>query len=108
MFCKKCGKELDDEAIFCPNCGVATDNYKNSTQPISSSTKLTLAKVFILIGSIFGFFAIFPPIVGCIAYNKLQTAKHKSELTTMAVLTLLFCNTIAGIIMLCLEDSDLQ
>lgn len=27
MFCKKCGKEIDDSAVICPNCGCATDNY---------------------------------------------------------------------------------
>lgn len=27
MFCKHCGKEVNDNAIICPNCGVATDNY---------------------------------------------------------------------------------
>lgn len=27
MFCYKCGKEIDDEAIVCPNCGCATKNY---------------------------------------------------------------------------------
>ena len=21
MFCKKCGKEIDDEAVICPHCG---------------------------------------------------------------------------------------
>ena len=24
MFCSNCGKEIHDEAIVCPNCGVAT------------------------------------------------------------------------------------
>ncbi len=28
MFCVHCGKEIKDEAIFCPHCGVATHNYK--------------------------------------------------------------------------------
>lgn len=26
MYCKNCGKEIDDKAVICPNCGVATDN----------------------------------------------------------------------------------
>ena len=28
-YCKKCGKELFDEAVVCPNCGVAQDNYNS-------------------------------------------------------------------------------
>ncbi len=29
MFCKNCGKQIDDKAVICPNCGVATDNFAN-------------------------------------------------------------------------------
>ena len=25
MFCKNCGKEIDDKAAICPNCGVPTE-----------------------------------------------------------------------------------
>ena len=31
MFCSKCGKELDDEAVFCQGCGCATPNYQKET-----------------------------------------------------------------------------
>lgn len=27
MFCSKCGKQIDDEALICPACGCATANY---------------------------------------------------------------------------------
>lgn len=33
MFCKNCGKQIDDKAVICVHCGVATENYQNSTQP---------------------------------------------------------------------------
>ena len=32
MFCKNCGKELDDKAVICPGCGVATDNFKKEPE----------------------------------------------------------------------------
>ena len=39
MFCYKCGKEIDDEAIICHNCGCATSNYQQPIiQPQASSS----------------------------------------------------------------------
>ncbi len=29
MFCKKCGKEIDNAAVICPACGVQTENFNN-------------------------------------------------------------------------------
>lgn len=31
MFCKNRGKEIDDKAVICPNCGVPTDNAATNT-----------------------------------------------------------------------------
>ncbi len=67
----------------------------------------TTCKVFIIISMVLGFFYIVPLIVGIFALNKLENAKKKEELTGMAVITLLFCSTIAGILMLCMSDKDL-
>lgn len=44
MFCKKCGKELDDKALFCPNCGEQMreevkeekSNYSNDLKDVIS------------------------------------------------------------------------
>lgn len=33
MFCSKCGKEIDDSAVVCPICGVATQNFNKNQQP---------------------------------------------------------------------------
>ena len=30
MFCYKCGKEIDDEAVVCIHCGVSTKNMKEN------------------------------------------------------------------------------
>ncbi len=48
-----------------------------------------------------------PIIVGPIALYKLNKATTKKELTTIAILTLLFCNMISGILMLCMKDEHL-
>lgn len=36
MFCHKCGKEIDDEAVVCVHCGVETKNLdKNKNKSIN-------------------------------------------------------------------------
>lgn len=32
MFCSKCGKEINDEAVVCVHCGCATQNYRDDKQ----------------------------------------------------------------------------
>lgn len=68
----------------------------------------TAAKIFTIIGMVAGAILIVPIIVGALALKKMNTATCKSDLTVMAVLNLLFCNMIGGILMLCLKDSDFQ
>lgn len=57
----------------------------------------TLAKVFIIIGMVVGFWYILPLIFGAIALKKL---KNDEVTVGTAVLTLLFVNIVAGIVML--------
>lgn len=66
----------------------------------------TAAKVFTIIGMIFGCWMILPLIFGGIALSKMGKATKKSDITVWAVLNLLFCNTIGGILMLCLSEAD--
>ena len=66
----------------------------------------TAAKIFIIIGMIAGCWYILPLIFGFIALNKMKNAKSKSELTVPAILVILFCNIIGGVLMLCIPDSD--
>ena len=47
-FCRKCGKEIDDEAVICPHCGVLQQNspvYHNTSS--SSNSQNTAAVNFI-------------------------------------------------------------
>ncbi len=62
---------------------------------------LKAAKVFVIIGMIFGFWTILPIIFGIMA---LKTLKSGTKSVGKGVCTLLFVNTIAGILMLCASD----
>lgn len=39
MFCKNCGKEIDDRAVICVNCGLPTDNFYNKAPAQESNVK---------------------------------------------------------------------
>lgn len=65
-----------------------------------------VAKVFIIIGMVVQCFLIYPIILGIFALKKLDSAQTKSDLTVWAIVTLLCVNTIAGILMLCVPESE--
>ena len=53
-------------------------------------------------------FGIAMLITGSVSLRRLSYATSKNELILTSVCCLLFCNMIAGILMLCLKDSDLN
>lgn len=66
----------------------------------------TAAKVFIILGMVLQFWMIFPLVLGIFALKKLKNATQKSELTGWAIVTLLCVNTIGGILMLLIPESE--
>ncbi|MCM1113893.1 MAG: hypothetical protein NC397_00195 [Clostridium sp.] len=81
MFCSKCGNEINDQAVVCPNCGCSTGN-DNQSMPltdapmIKNEEKKTLASCALV-------FAILMPIVGLIlgivGVIKYQTSELKKK-----------------------------
>ena len=63
----------------------------------------TAAKVFIILGMILQFWYIIPLIVGIIA---LRTMKKQKPSVGLSIVVLLFCNTIAGILLLCSKEEE--
>lgn len=53
MYCKKCGKEIGNDAAFCPYCG---DKVYGSAEPADESNAL------------YGVLSFFLPVVGLILY----------------------------------------
>jgi len=101
-YCVKCGKELMDEAVFCPGCGCAVE----TTQPVqkqSSSTFQTPAKVFMILGTVLMGFLILP-LAWCIPMTIIYCNKVKNNQpisTGFKVCSLLFVSLLGGIFMLC-------
>ena len=55
MYCKNCGKEVNDNAVICVHCGVALEQKKNGLSGESKTSLGALLGVFLgLIGLIIG------------------------------------------------------
>jgi len=47
MYCRYCGKQIDDKAIFCPHCGIATEEKSASKtqEPTPKPAPMPVANV---------------------------------------------------------------
>lgn len=63
MYCNKCGKEIDDDALICPHCGCGTVNYirdqaraetRAQLQPTPGLKKRTTAMILCIFLGCFG------------------------------------------------------
>ncbi len=62
MFCKTCGREINDDAVICPNCGCATGK---------SNSPITTGESKKGIGVLFGFFlGLIGLIIGMCIYKE--------------------------------------
>lgn len=52
MFCRQCGQQLVDEAVACPQCGVATGYFQQAVAQGKSRTN------FILFGALLGLIGV--------------------------------------------------
>lgn len=70
MFCKNCGKEINDNAVVCPNCGVATENMaKNNSAPAPAQKNSMAIAGFVLALLGFNVISLILSIVG-LSYSK--------------------------------------
>ncbi|WP_406618125.1 hypothetical protein ACJA27_00935 [Mycoplasmopsis lipophila] len=67
---------------------------------------LKVAKIFIIIGMVLLCWLIIPVIVGILALQTINKAKSRKDLTSMGIITLLFCSLVGGILMLCVNDDE--
>ncbi len=91
MFCEKCGKQIADDAKFCPECGIPLDNNKVASQAAKSVPQLgtvegkkgngclgafLIALAVIVLLSIIVLFSI---IGSCTKHNEYQQASQNIE-----------------------------
>ena len=86
MFCTKCGKEIHDEAVICPHCGVPTDNFRKEKERTETKSGLqTAIKILLYIACGLSITSLFIPLAWClpmtIHYCK---AKERGEKVSMA------------------------
>ncbi len=74
MYCRNCGKQIDDKAVICVHCGVATDNMPGNrfeAKPAEPAKPVNVLAIVGLIVSAIGLFGgnylfLVPGIVGLI------------------------------------------
>ncbi len=103
-FCQKCGKEIAEEAVICPGCGCAVEQKKAENG--GNDGLAVAAKIFLILGCIAQGWLLLP-LAWClpITISVCNRMKRNEPVGTgLKVCSLLFVNTIAGILLLCRSD----
>lgn len=98
MFCKSCGKQIDDSALYCPNCGAAQGVRQNDgfyRGPASDRPKPGM-NALALVGFILSFFI---PIAGLVLsiIGKKQIASSGETGNGFAVAGIIISSVLMGI-----------
>jgi uncharacterized membrane protein YvbJ len=112
-YCSKCGAELKENSAYCSMCGSPVENpgfngyqYQYGYQPQRQESGIAVAaKIFMIIGTISLALSTF--LIGLIwalpmtihYFNKIKMGQDVG--LGFKICTILFVNTIAGILMLC-------
>ena len=108
-YCATCGKELNDNAVFCDRCGTQVDKQKRATDQYCTvvakhdETLSLVAKILMILSCIGGAIALIP-LAWCIPMTVSYwraVEENRPVSTGFKVCTLIFVNIIAGILMLC-------
>ncbi len=103
-YCTKCGEQLMDEYLVCPNCGCPTGSIKKENSGLK-----TIIKVFLIIGCVLNALILFLiPLIWCIPMTIYYfNAVKKNEKVGLAfkICTIIFVSTIAGILLFVDENN---
>lgn len=89
MFCKNCGKELNDHAIFCPGCGTATKPATETKEEKSSVVSSMVYNVYAIIAFVCSFTnAIAGIVFGWLGYNFALKNNNNGKKMSVAAIVL--------------------
>ena len=88
MFCKKCGKEIENETTFCPNCGTKLITEEISTKSDSRDGEAIAGFVLGLVSLVF-WVTLIIPILGIYFSNKGKKSSKASYAKAGKVLSIL-------------------
>lgn len=107
-YCEHCGAEVLDEAVVCVKCGCKVNVA--ATKSKNDETMKTLILVFLILGTVgLGLGLFFIPLAWCIPLtvainNRMKRGEPIG--TGLKVCALIFVSLIAGILLLCYNDSN--
>lgn len=67
MFCKRCGKEIMDDAVICPNCGCATKEATGASNLSAEPEQIKKANVLCIVGFVLSVVSLFLALFGTVA-----------------------------------------
>lgn len=107
-FCSHCGKELHEEAVICVNCGCNVEEKKAGVyQEVKDDTMSMVVKIFLIVGCVSQGWLLLP-LAWCIPITVSVFGKLKNQQsigTGLKICVLIFVNLIAGVCLLCMDDS---
>ena len=108
-YCPNCGEEADDEAAVCTSCGTSFSQALAKDDG-GTSTLMLVAAIFMIVGCVtYGLFII--PLFWQIPMTIHVFRARNNNMTTgtgFNVCALLFCNIVAGILLLVANANNKQ
>ena len=85
MFCKNCGKEIDDKATVCVHCGVPTANAQQPQQQVVSTPKTNGIAIAGLVLSILWGTSLIGLILSIVGFQKSKTEEYNGSGRSIAL-----------------------
>lgn len=95
MFCKNCGSQINDEAVVCPHCGVATEKMPAAAATAAPANK---TNVLAIVGFVLSFFStIIGLVCSIIGYKQANTPEYNGNGKGLALAGIIISSIEIGI-----------